>query len=79
MAFRVMLFGGLSLTVVGVSAAVFRTFRAIAVERLVAAAVLLALVFASASWDGIVFLVAVDLVILSTLVAEHLRIERPAE
>lgn len=77
LAFRVMLFGGLGLVVVGVSAAVLRAFGAVAVERIVAAAVLLLLVLLSANWDGIAFLVAVDLVILLTLVAEHLRVERP--
>ncbi len=72
-----MLFGGLGLVVVGVSAAVLRAFGAVAIERIVAAAVLLLLVLLSANWDGIAFLVAVDLVMLLTLVAEHLRVERP--
>ncbi len=77
LAFRVMLFGGLGLAVVGVSAAVLRAFGAVAVERIIAAAVLLLLALISANWDGIAFLVAVDLVILLTLIAEHLRVERP--
>ena len=76
--FRMMLFGGLALVVVGDVAAVARTFRLIARERIAAAAVLLLLVVLSGRWDGIVLLVAVDLVILGTLVTEHLRIEHPS-
>jgi low temperature requirement protein LtrA len=78
LAFRVMLFGGLALAVVGVTAAVLRTFRLLAMERIAATAVLLFLVLFSGGWDGIVLLITVDLVILGTLVAEHLRIEHPS-
>jgi low temperature requirement protein LtrA len=76
-AFRLMLFGGLALTVVGVAAAVGRTFHVVARERVVAAAVLLVLVLVAEPWDGVVLLVVVDAVLLATLVAEHHRIEHP--
>ncbi|MCU0273536.1 MAG: low temperature requirement protein A [Acidimicrobiales bacterium] len=76
-AFRLMLFGGLALTVVGVAAAVGRTFHVVARERVVAAAVLLVLVLVAETWDGVVLLVVVDAVLLATLVAEHHRIEHP--
>lgn len=78
LAFRIMLFGGLALAVIGVTTAVLRTFRLLALERIAATAVLFLLVFFSGGWDGIVLLITVDLVILGTLVTEHLRIEHPS-
>jgi low temperature requirement protein LtrA len=78
LAFRLMLFGGLALVVVGVVASIVRAFGVIARERVVAASILLVVVLISGSWDGIVLLVAVDAVLLATLVAEHRRIERPS-
>ncbi len=73
--FRVMLVGGMSLIIAGVAAGVWRAFRAVAKERLVAAVVLAALATAAGSVDGVVLLVLVDVVILATLVVEHRRIE----
>lgn len=77
LAFRMMLFAGLALTVVGVAASIARTFRVLARERIVAVALLLVLVSVSGSWDGVILLIAVDLVLFGTLVAEHIRIEHP--
>ena len=76
-AFRLMLFGGLALGVLGIAAAVARTFGAVATERLVAVVVLLGLVLVAGSWSGIALLVAVDAVLLLTLAIEHVRIEHP--
>lgn len=76
LAFRMMLGGGLALTVAGVAAGVWRAFHVVARERLVAAVVLAGLLAVGSSWDGVVLLVAVDVVILVTLVVEHIRIER---
>lgn len=59
------------------AAAVARTFGAIAKERLAASVVLLVLVLGAENWSGITLLVAVDLVLLLTLVIEHVRIEHP--
>lgn len=74
--FRVMLAGGLALWVLGVWAAVWRTFRVTPRERVVAVGGLGALVAVSSSWDGVALLVVVNLVILATLVFEHVRVER---
>ena len=74
--FRVMLAGGLALTIVGVAAAIWRAFRAIAKERIVAGVVLAAIAGLAGDLDGVWLLVLVDLVILVTLLVEHRRIER---
>jgi len=78
LAFRMMLFGGLALGVVGVASSIARTFGVIAKERVVAMGILLTLTLVSGSWDGVVLLIAVDVAILAALVVEHLRIERPS-
>jgi low temperature requirement protein LtrA len=75
LAFRVMLFAGLALVLGGVAIAVMRTFRVIAKERLIAAAVLLAVALGSASWDGVALLIVINLVLLAGLLVEHQRIE----
>lgn len=74
--FRAMLFGGLALTVVGVSAAVWRSFRAVARERIAAVGALGVLLAMAGSWNGTALLVAVDATIFLTLIVEHQRIER---
>lgn len=75
-AFRLMLFGGLALGAVGIAAAVWRAYRAIARERLVAGAVIAVVLAVGGSWDGVVLLIVVDVVLAAMLVSEHLRIER---
>ena len=72
---RALLFGGLAAGFAGVAAAVFRAFRVVARERLVAAFVLAALLAGGGRLDGVVLLVLVDLVLLATLLVEHVRIE----
>lgn len=74
---RLMLVAGLALGVAGVAGAVWRAFRAVPRERLVASAAIGALAVAGSSVDGVVLLLAVDAVIAVTLVVEHLRIEGP--
>ena len=76
-AFRLMLFAGLTLTFVGVAASIGRTFGVLARERVVAVAVLLVLVLMAGSWDGLWLLIAVDVAILAMLVVEHVRVEQP--
>lgn len=77
--FRLMLVGGLALTAVGVAAAIGRSFAVLARER-IAAAVLFAVVIGAAStWNGVVLLVVVDVILLATLAVEHARVERPRE
>jgi hypothetical protein len=71
-----MMFAGLALSVVGATASVWRAFRAIARERVVAVAVLGAVLLVGGELDGIVLLLVIDAVVASTLAVEHLRIER---
>ena len=75
-AFRMMLFAGLAGAVAGVASAIWRAFRAVARERLVAGVALAVLLAVSGSWDGIVLLIAVDALLALTLLVEHRRIER---
>lgn len=78
-AFRTMFVVGVGLMMVGIALAVFRAWRAIARERLVALAAIAVLALISGSWDGVWLLIAVDAVILAALVVEHLRIEGGTE
>lgn len=73
--FRLMLFAGLSLTVVSVGFAIWRAFRVVPPERTAAVVVLFALLLVAGSVNGVVLLVVVDLVLLGTLVIEYRRLE----
>lgn len=75
-AFLGMLVGGLLLMAFGVTAAIWRAYRLIAWERVVGALGIVALVVVGAQLDGVVLLVGVVAVILTTFTIEHLRIER---
>ncbi len=75
MAFRAMIFGGISLFVVGVTACTLRAFGVVPVERiglLVGAAVVL---LAAGPLDAVWLIVLIDVVTLLALAAEHYRIE----
>ena len=74
--FRVMFAGGLVLSVVGIAAAIWRAFRTLPRERLFAVAVLVPVIVLAGGLEGIVLLVAVDIVMGATLAAEHVRVER---
>ena len=74
-AFRWLLVGGVSLYLLGVAAAVHRAFGKLAIERVVAAAVVVIALTVLADADGIVLLIAVDLVIVAMLAVEHYRVE----
>jgi low temperature requirement protein LtrA len=76
LAFRTMLFGGLGLGVIGIGAAIWRAFHAVVRERIVAATVIAVVLLLGGSIDGVVLLLAVDLIIAATLAVEHSRIER---
>ncbi len=76
LAFRAMLAGGLFLFLIGVAIAVWRAFRAQAIERTVGAAVIAAIVFLGASLAGVVMLGLVVVVMFVVLVLEHQRIVR---
>ena len=73
--FLVMFVGGFAVFIAGIAGAVFRAFRAIAKERIVAAVAVAIVAVIASSWDGLVFLIIVDVVLVATMVAEHLRIE----
>jgi low temperature requirement protein LtrA len=73
--FRWLLVGGVAMYLLGVAGAVYRAFGKVAIERVVSAAVVLVAVLALADADGIVLLIAVDLVILVMLAVEQYRVE----
>ncbi len=73
--FRLMLLGGLALFALGIAVAIWRTFRAVARERLFSAAAIAALLAFGGSMDAVVLLAAVVAVMALTLVVEHFRIE----
>lgn len=73
--FRSMLAGGLALSIFGVAIAVWRAYRAIASERLLAGVLLAGLVFMGSSLRGVVLLVLVVVAIFVALVIEHRRVE----
>jgi low temperature requirement protein LtrA len=76
-AFRAMLLGGLALFASGIAAAVWRSFRAVARERIVSALAIAALLVFGSSLDGVVLVWAVVAIMAVTLVVEHIRVERP--
>ena len=73
--FLVMFAAGLTLFFGGIAAAALRAYRAVAVERMAAAAAIIALTYLGRSWDGVTLLIAVDIIVFLSLVAEHLRVE----
>jgi low temperature requirement protein LtrA len=76
LAFRVLFGGGIVLFLGGIGAAIWRAFRKLPSERLLAAGVLVPVLLLGGGLDGVVLLVLVDVVVAATLVAEHVRIER---
>lgn len=75
-AFRAMLLGGLALFALGVAASIWRSFRAVARERIVSALIIAALLVFGGSIDGVVLVWAVVAIMGITLVFEHFRVER---
>ena len=73
--FRLMLFGGLVLMAVSVTANIWRAFRAVPYERLVALGVAAAMLLPAIDVAGIVLLIVLDLLLLITLVVENQRVE----
>jgi low temperature requirement protein LtrA len=74
--FRAMLAGGLFLFLVGVYAAVWRAFRAQAIERLIGAIIIATLVFVGGSLHGVLLLTLVVVVMFVVLFIENQRVER---
>jgi len=76
--FLVMLVAGFGLFFGGIAAAAYRAYRVLAKERLAAMVAIILLAILGRNWDGVVILIAVDLVLLVTLIAEHRRVEAPS-
>lgn len=74
--FRAMLAGGLTLFLLGVFLAVWKAFRAQAVERLFGAGAIAALLLVGGSLQGVALLSIVVVALLVVLVTEHRRIRR---
>ena len=77
--FKMMLWGGLSLYLIGVVVGAWRAYGIIARERLLAIVVIGGLGSLAASVSGVVLVIALDAALLVMLVIEHLRIEAPSE
>ncbi len=75
LSFRMMLAGGLTAMLVGVSVAVWRAFHAVARERIVCALAVFAFLLVAANPNGLVLLGVVVAAIAVTLAVEHRRIE----
>jgi low temperature requirement protein LtrA len=75
-AFRLMFIAGLGLSTASVAIAIWRAYRVVARERLLAGAAVALILVVTASLQGVVAIMIIDLVILGALVVEHARIER---
>ncbi len=76
-AFRFMTAAGFALFFGGIAAGVYRSFQQVAKERLVAIAAVALLMFFGADIHGVWLIVLIDVIVLTTLAVEHLRIEGP--
>lgn len=74
--FRYMLAAGLLMYLGGVAIAVYRAFHAVAFERLTSMAAIVVLIAISGSWNAVVLLIVLDVVLAIALIAEHMRIEK---
>jgi hypothetical protein len=74
-AFRAMGAAGFVLYFGGVGIGVYRSFAAVARERFVAVALMIVLMLVGEEVDGVVLLVGINVILLATLIVEHLRIE----
>lgn len=77
--FRVMLVAGLAMFFGAIVGCALRAFSVIAFERLGAIIAIAVLVTAGASLDGVSMLIAIDVILFVSILAEHARIERPNE
>ena len=75
-AFRVMLAGGLAMFLLGVFIAVWRAYRAQAMERLMGALVIAGLMIVGGALSGVTLLILVVGVLAVVLLTEHRRVER---
>lgn len=73
--FLVMFVGGLGLYFGGIAVAALRAYRIVAAERIAGFTAIALVAYLGRSWDGVVLLIVVDVILLVTLVAEQLRVE----
>lgn len=76
LSYRLMFAGGFALVMVGIAFAVWRAWRAIALERIVLTVVTAVALLAFGSWAGVWLLILVDVILLLALLGEHSRIEK---
>jgi len=77
-AFRAMGAAGLALYFGGVGIGVYRSFHAIAHERIVAVFAVAVLMLVGSNVDAVVVLIGIVVILFVTLVIEHIRIEGPS-
>ena len=73
--FLIMFVGGLALFFGGIAGAAFRAYGIIAKERIAAGVVVAIAAAVASSFDGVIFLIIVDVVLAAAMFAEHQRIE----
>jgi low temperature requirement protein LtrA len=76
LSFRAMLAGGFLMIVAGIALAVWRAFRAVAAERILATAVIAVLVLMAGTVSGLTLLSSVVVVMFVGLIVEHIRVEQ---
>jgi low temperature requirement protein LtrA len=77
-AFRAMGAAGLALYFSGVGIGVYRSFRAIAFERVAAVVAVALLMLVGSDVDAVVLLIGIVVILFATLVIEQIRIEGPS-
>lgn len=75
--FLVMFVAGFALFFGGIALAAYIAFRAVAIERAAGIVAIALLAVLGKSLGGVTLLILVDLIIVVTLIFEHIRIERP--
>lgn len=73
--FRMLLFGGLSMTLLGVAYSIWRSFKVIPPERMIMLGAIGLLLYSAAEMSGTTLLIWVDLIFITTLIFEHRRVE----
>ncbi len=75
--YQLMLIGGLFAITAAMTAAVYRTYKAVIWERWIGVAVIAVVLAIGSEWNGVVVLLVVDALIATTLVFEYQRVEAP--
>ncbi len=75
--FLIMFVGGFGLFFGGIALSAYRAYKVIAKERLAAVVAIAIAALLAGDLDGALFLVIVDVIVLISIVVEHMRIEHP--